>query len=202
MAPAARERIRRGDFDRELSRLYVFLQSASVAVETGADATFAKRYDAWHEAARDPRMLLAIYWARTGVGGPTLAITVPATHTFARVPWPDALAPIEADLGPGRDAAGVALAAANSLPRDPVDASVPAIVVGVQSLPSKLIQSDRIVNTFVSLEVSPDVLISFLDRSYSAVDDPTGPGRTLLPDRGRRSRTGSRSSTFAALARR
>jgi len=153
------------DFDRELSRLYVFLQNASVAVETGADATFARRYDAWHETARDPQMVLAIYWARADTHGPTLAEYHPATHTFARVPWPDALVPIQADLGPSHDAAGVAIAA-GLLPRDPVDPSIPAVVVGVQSLPTKLIQSDMNVNTFVSLADSPDVLIAYLDRSF------------------------------------
>jgi two-component system sensor histidine kinase SenX3 len=155
------------DFDRELSRLYVFLQNASVAVESGADAAFAKRYDAWHDTARDPKMLLAIYWARAGTHGTTLAEYHPATHTFARVPWPAALARIQADLGPSDDAAGATVAAAaGPLLRDPVDASIPAVVVGVQGLPTKVIHSDMNVNAFMSLAVSPDVLIAYLDRAY------------------------------------
>jgi two-component system sensor histidine kinase SenX3 len=153
------------DFDRELSRLYVFLQTASPSVETGADAAFATRYDAWRETARDPQMLRAIYWARAGTHGPTLAEYRPDTHTFTQVPWPAALAPIEADFGPRQEAAGVAIPAApGPLARDPVDASVPAIVV--QNLPTRLIRSELNVNTFVSLTVSPDRLIAYLDRPY------------------------------------
>jgi two-component system sensor histidine kinase SenX3 len=146
------------DFDRELSRLYVFLETASSAAETGADAAFAKRYDAWHETARDPRMLRAIYRAKAGTQGPTLAEYRPHTQTFTRVPWPDALAPLQAGFGPISGAPDPRL-------RDPVNASIPAVVVGLQSLP-KLFHSDGSVNTFVSVTVSPDVLIAYLDRSY------------------------------------
>jgi signal transduction histidine kinase len=146
------------DFDRELSRLYVFLQTASLGVETGAEAAFAKRYDAWHETARDPQMVRAIYWARAGTHGPTLAEYQPATHTFTAVPWPEALAPIQAGFGP-------VSAAPDPLARDPVNASIPAIVVGLQNLP-KFFRSDMNVNTFVSMTVSPDVLIAYLDRPY------------------------------------
>jgi two-component system sensor histidine kinase SenX3 len=146
------------DFDREIARLYVFLQTASLGVETGADGTFAKRYDAWHETARDPQMVRAIYWARAGTHEPTLAEYRPATHAFTGVPWPDALASIRAGFEP-------VSAAPDPLARDPVNASIPAIVVGLQNLP-KFFRSDVNVNAFVSMTVSPDVLIAYLDRSY------------------------------------
>ncbi len=112
------------DFDRELSRLYVLLQTASMSVEKGADAAFAERYDAWRETARDPQMLRAIYWARAGAHRPTLAEYRPATRTFTRVPWPDALAPIQAGFDP-------ASSAPDPFAREPVNTSVPAVVVGV-----------------------------------------------------------------------
>jgi len=146
------------DFDRELSRLYVFLQTASRSVETGADAAFAKRYDAWRETARDPQMLRAIYWAKAGPHGPTLAEYRPAAHTFTRVLWPEALAPIQAGFDP-------IPSLPDPLASDPVNASVPAIVVGLTNLPT-LFRSGVNVSTFVSGAVSPDVLIAYLDRSY------------------------------------
>jgi len=146
------------DFDRELSRLYVFLQTAGVSVEKGGDAAFAKRYDAWREAARDPEVLRAIYWARAGAHGPTLAEYRPATHTFARVPWPEALAPIQAGFDPSASAP-------DPFARDPVNTSVPAVVVPLANLPT-LFRSGTNVTSFVSVAVSPDVLIGYLDRSY------------------------------------
>jgi len=146
------------DFDLELSRLYVFLQTASPSVETGANAAFAKRYDAWRETARDPQMLRAIYWARAGAHGPTLAEYRPATHAFARVPWPDAFASIQAGFDPSSSTP-------DPFAHDPVNAAVPAVVAGLANLPT-LFRSGAHVNTFVSVAVSPDVLIAYLDRSY------------------------------------
>ena len=49
------------DFDREIVRLYLSLQVDSTPLDRGDWTAFAKSYDVWHEAARFPEMLRAVY---------------------------------------------------------------------------------------------------------------------------------------------
>src|SRR6185295_11077088 len=52
------------DFDRELTRTYTsFLQVDGSGLMEHDWSTFATRYDKWHESAKDPHLVQAIYLA-------------------------------------------------------------------------------------------------------------------------------------------
>jgi signal transduction histidine kinase len=154
------------DFDREVSRLHGFLELAGSVVQTGGDPAFAKRYEAWHDAARDPQILRAIYWVRAAKGQNPAGLEEyqPATQSFSPVPWPDALLPLRPALTATRDPLELALGAGPlTLTRNDASASVPAVVAPIALQPS---MNRSYGNTFVSVTVSEDSLIAYLDRNY------------------------------------
>jgi signal transduction histidine kinase len=166
------------DFDRELSRLYVFLQNAGPTVQSGPDPEFAKRYVAWHDSARDPQIVKEIYWVRSGSDAKPASIEAyrPATRTFAPVPWPDPLLTFKptAPTAP-RDVLSAAISATSfSISRDAVNASIPAVSVQI-SIRSDLRQVSGFStttnpatgnNTWVAVTIAPDRLVAYLDRDY------------------------------------
>jgi signal transduction histidine kinase len=161
------------DVDRELARIYGFLETAGESVQLGPNPAFAKGYEAWHDTARDPQILRAIYWAKRGDPSSTIAAYDPGTGTFKAVPWPDALGPIAARVRPLAAVGNVGfvsalgvnpLASLNLLP-DPLDASVPAVIVSRTRTSLTHIPPTG-TSTVVAVTDSSELLIAQLDRGY------------------------------------
>jgi signal transduction histidine kinase len=155
-------------FDRELSRVYVMLSSASALTTPAAEAAFGHRYDAWREAAADPQMVRALYRASAAPTGAVIAEFNPGTHAFTKTEWPEALAPLRAQLDRSAThtsgTVGAAIELASSVGfRDTVNADIPAIIASPAVAPPPMPPG---MNAFVSLAASPDLLIAYLDRAY------------------------------------
>ncbi len=86
------------DFDRELLRIYLGLQTDGPTLRAGDAEPFARRYDAWREAARDPQILRAVYL--TSLDGPASSLSRydPDARRFTPVDWPRSLAPVRDTL--------------------------------------------------------------------------------------------------------
>jgi signal transduction histidine kinase len=122
------------DFDRELLRLYLVLQGDSVAVEKGVWGPFASHLDSWRETAREPRILRAVYLVDGDPPNARVRVFHPDTRTFVETPWPGAFLPIRDHMtGVFKDSTG-GLDRLVIVPRDPVAASIPALVVNLSSI--------------------------------------------------------------------
>jgi len=122
------------DFDRELLRLYLVLQGDSMAVEKGVWGPFASHLDSWRETAREPRILRAVYLVDGDPPNARLRMFHPDTRTFVEAQWPDALLPIRDHMtGLFKDSTG-GMDRVVIVPRDPIAASVPALVVNLPSI--------------------------------------------------------------------
>jgi signal transduction histidine kinase len=89
------------DFDAELTRAYLLFQIDPQATEN-LPARVGMRYDRWQTTARYPRMVKNIYVTGLEVGG-TLQRFDPSVHVLEAVDWPDALAPIRAQITSRRE---------------------------------------------------------------------------------------------------
>jgi signal transduction histidine kinase len=122
------------DFDRELLRLYMVLQGDSVAVEKGVWGPFASHLDSWRETAREPRILRAVYLVDGDPPNARVRAFHSDTRTFIDAAWPDALLPIRDHMtGVFKDSTG-GLDRLVIVPRDPIAASIPALVVNLSSI--------------------------------------------------------------------
>ena len=155
------------DFDKELSRLYVMLSSVSTSTTPAAEAAFGHRYDSWREGAADPQILRAIYRATATPAGTTITQFNPATHTFKKSEWPDALAEVHAQLDRMAlhvaGAAGATFNLVNAGLRDAANSDIPAVIASVMTPVPKLSPG---LNAFVALTSSSDLMIAWLDRAY------------------------------------
>jgi hypothetical protein len=149
------------DFDRELLRLYLVLQGDSVAVEMGVWGPFASHLDSWRETAREPRILRAVYLVDGDPPNARVRVFHPDTRTFVEAAWPNALLPIRDHMtglfkdstgGPDRQVI---------VPRDPIAASIPALVVNLSSI--QTLQAIEPIGV-MSYRASGGFLIAHLDQ--------------------------------------
>jgi len=125
------------DFDRELLRLYLVLQSDSGAIQEGHVENFARHLDAWREAARDPRILRAVYLVDGDPPKLRLREFHSDTKMFVDAAWPAALALVHTQMAAVfPDNTGAGPDKWFLMPHDPVAASVPALIVNLSSMPA------------------------------------------------------------------
>ena len=159
------------DVDRELARLYGFLQTAGDSEQLAPD--FATRYEVWRDGSADPQIVRAIYWAKNAGESSTLSEYDPGHRSFRDVPWPDTLTPVAAQLrsaATAGDVGFVSMLGVNpvgplSLMPDPISASIPAVIVARTRSNLRHLTPEG-TNTVVAVTDSSEVLIAQLDRAY------------------------------------
>ena len=178
------------DFDREIVRLYLGLQVDGAALDRGEWTAFAKSYDAWRESARFPEMVRAVYLVNGSAPEQAARKYDPETHAFVAAAWPVSLAPVAERLAkvnasstvtptpppppppaPGRMTASqtaqvVALEQLSHFVtgRDPIVASVPAVIISMPRIDRPEVTSDR--PTMVSVRMGQNVVVAELDAAY------------------------------------
>ncbi|HKW00934.1 MAG TPA: HAMP domain-containing sensor histidine kinase [Vicinamibacterales bacterium] len=178
------------DFDREIVRLYLGLQVDGAALDRGEWTAFAKSYDAWRESARFPEMVRAVYLVNGSAPEQAARKYDPETHAFVAASWPVSLAPVAERLAkvnassivtptpppppppaPGRMTASqtaqvVALEQLSHFVtgRDPIVASVPAVIISMPRIDRPEVTSDR--PTMVSVRMGQNVVVAELDAAY------------------------------------
>lgn len=179
------------DFDREIVRLYAGLQVDGGALERGDWTAFTRSYDAWHEAARFPEMLRAVYLTDGNAPEQAPRRYNTETRTFVAAPWPASLRPVTERLAkittptqvvtpappppppsasPDSSSVRAQAAALDQLRhlvtgRDPIVASVPALVITLPTLSTGdfRIEPSR---QLMSVNVGRTVLVVELDGAY------------------------------------
>jgi signal transduction histidine kinase len=181
------------DFDREIVRLYLGLQVDGATLDRGEWTTFAKSYDTWRESARFPEMLHAVYLVNGSTPDQATRKYDPEAHAFVAASWPSSLAPVSERLAkissgsvvtpmppppppatdagassvtPGRAAQVAALEQLRHFVtgRDPIVASVPALIISLPRIDRPEVTSDR--PTVMSVRLGPSVVIAELDGAY------------------------------------
>ena len=125
------------DFDRELTRAFLWLQVDSAALRSRDFSAFAARYRGWAQGSGHPALVKDVYVAEGA--GETLLRFDAATGSFASAEWPGALAPLRERL---REAVRGAEALPNGArssgsrrgPFEFVDAEAPALVAPLPAL--------------------------------------------------------------------
>jgi signal transduction histidine kinase len=166
------------DFDREVMRVYVEMQSSADAVQRQDWEAFAVRYAAWRDAARYPELVRAIYLAHATRPTDDLRRFNADRHTFEAAPWPDTLAPVLATLRPAAPTPGPAQPAdamrtgveARFLAggRETIVPAIPALVVPLPVFTSVTLPDPASANMLFRAGPGPleDFLIVELDRGY------------------------------------
>jgi len=108
------------DFDREILRLYLAMQTDGQAIDRGDFSAFARSYNNWRENARFPEMLRAVYLTDGSAPGQSPRKYDADARMFVAATWPPSLAPVTERL----------LQAAK-----PSAASGPLLVNGVSAAP-------------------------------------------------------------------
>ena len=195
------------DFDREIVRLYLSLQVDGGTLDRGEWTSFAKSYDTWRESARFPEMLRAVYLVNGSTPEQATRKYDPEAHAFVAASWPASLAPVSERLAkissasvvtpmppppPPAPAAGASsvtpgkaaqVAALEQLRhfvtgRDPIVASVPALIISLPRIDRPEVTSDR--PTVVSVRLGQSVVIAELDGAYLDQRRAADAGRALL----------------------
>jgi signal transduction histidine kinase len=86
------------DFDRELNRAYLLFQMGPAPADESMPVQMAARYERWQATARFPRMIKDVYLATAIESAVTFKRFNPSTRYIEPAEWPDALAPIRAQL--------------------------------------------------------------------------------------------------------
>jgi signal transduction histidine kinase len=123
--------------------------------------TFARAFDTWHDKAKYPQIVRAIYLADATGGDRTIQQYHPAERRFAAVAWPEELAEIRSRAVPAPAAPGVRQTDKVVLLRDPIIASVPALLVSLPTMESTELAPARKV---VAMRLGEKFLIVHLDR--------------------------------------
>jgi signal transduction histidine kinase len=89
------------DFDAELTRAYLLFQLDPQGTDALA-ARVGQRYDRWESTARYPRMIKDVYVVGSD-SGPRLERFDPNTHVLEPAAWPEALAPVRAQIEAPRE---------------------------------------------------------------------------------------------------
>ncbi len=160
------------DFDREIVALYVALQiDAATPLDTDP-STFAAHYDAWRAAAHDPQMLRDVYVLDTSRPETSLERYSPEEKRFASASWPASLSKLRAQVAapavspvPAGGAEAAAALRALSTFRDPIDASVPAVLIPMTTNESVRMPEG---GGFLPMRASTHYVIAVLDRDYIA----------------------------------
>lgn len=151
------------DFDREIVQLYIALQTTRLDGKTLDLDTFARSYDGWRKAARDPQIVRAVYFLPSADS--TLQQYDPDAHTFGSAEWPEALAPVR-DRGAAvtRETTSVADSSRTAFAmHEAIVPSAPALVIPLSNLQS--IDTSNL-HSVLSFRLSAGLLIAYLDRDY------------------------------------
>lgn len=178
------------DFDREILRLYLALQVDGRAIDGGDFSAFARSYDNWRENARFPDMLRAVYLADGSPVLSAPKKYDPDGRAFTATAWPASLAPVTERLARGGTAgaggkvvngvdpspplSAAPMVSARSVvmnapleelrhivsARDPIVASVPALIVSLPTLTSEVTSSGA------SMRLAQTYLVAELDEAY------------------------------------
>jgi hypothetical protein len=89
------------DFDRELNRAYLLFQIGPMPGDESVPSQMAARYDRWQATARFPRMIKDVFVTASAGDVVTFKRFNPSTRFVEPAEWPDALAPIRAQIGHG-----------------------------------------------------------------------------------------------------
>src|SRR5258707_5207772 len=119
------------DFDREITRAFLWLQVDSAALRSRDFSAFAERYRAWVQGSGHPALVKDVYVAEGA--GQTLLRFDAATGSFASAEWPAGLLPIRERLREAERAAesspnGPRPGGPHHGPFDVVDAETSALV--------------------------------------------------------------------------
>jgi signal transduction histidine kinase len=181
------------DFDREIVRLYLSLQVEGTSLDRGDWTAFARSYDTWREAARFPEMLRAVYLVNGSAPETAPRKYDPDTHTFVAASWPASLAPVTERLAkisassivspmppppPPAPPAGTLPASRSAQAaaldqlrhfvtgRDPIVASVPALIVSLPTLTRS--ETTGGAPSVTAFKIGPTVIVAELDAAYLA----------------------------------
>jgi signal transduction histidine kinase len=119
------------DFDRELTRAFLWLQVDAAALRSRDFSAFAERYRGWAQGSGHPALVKDVYVAEGA--GETLLRFEAATGSFASAEWPKALAPVrerlrEAARAPESAPSGSRPSGPRRGPFEFVDAEAPALM--------------------------------------------------------------------------
>ena len=131
---AADEQRRRGALDFAARRLADDVTREVMRVHDAFDQAprdpgdLVRRYEEWRSAAREPKLIDAIYAAEMGRDGPALSRLDTTKAALMPVPWNDALDPARQLFRAGPDAPP---------PRMPIIAQIPAVMVPLRPEPPR-----------------------------------------------------------------
>src|SRR5688572_16391637 len=157
------------EFDREITAVYMHLQSASPALHRADWAGFADRYQAWRDAARHPQAIRAIYLTDAERPLETVHEFDAASRTFTAKAWPAPLLSLRQLVQPappipiGRPGGSVELHKLLAA-RDAPASEVPALIVSLPVLQS--VTAPWAANALASIRSSLRYLILEIDRDY------------------------------------
>jgi signal transduction histidine kinase len=172
------------DFDRELTRTYTaFLQVDGSALMQHDWSAFVTRYDKWHDAARDPQVIQAIYLATDDGTKKAFFKYAPEAKAFEAATWPEPLAPVRASIAGERmpvtassgrlgSAVSGGVAAGSTAERTVVALhesmfpSVPAIVIALPAFPAFQSFTFSDVRGLLSMRFGTASLVVALDRDH------------------------------------
>jgi len=86
------------DFDRELNRAYLLFQIGPTPGDDSVPSQMASRWDRWQATARFPRMIKTVYVTDVQGDAVTLKRFNPSTRFVEPAEWPEALAPVRAQM--------------------------------------------------------------------------------------------------------
>lgn len=87
------------DFDREVTRAYLYFRPGSMEPPEARLARVLRQYDRWNAETPYPRLVRDIFLIRPGSdGGTGLEVLWPAEHRFVACPWPPELAALRQRL--------------------------------------------------------------------------------------------------------
>jgi signal transduction histidine kinase len=87
------------DFDREVTRAYLYFHPGSMEPPEARLARVLRQYDRWNAETPYPRLVRDVFLIRPGSdGGTGLEVLWPAEHRFVACPWPPELAALRQRL--------------------------------------------------------------------------------------------------------
>ena len=168
------------DFDREVSAIYLALQSVPAdALDAGDAAGLGERLARWRESARFPELVSDVYLVRSGDAGPALSEYDPNAGTLTATDWPVELTAVRDRLTPPPPPAPEedgTIKRVFELRLAPIMPDVPAVVVplyrptatssfGVAGRGRRLEPTD-LEDVLSEFHVNRDVLVVMLDSAY------------------------------------
>jgi len=151
------------DFDREVTRAYLYFHPGSMEPPEARLSRGVRQYDRWNAETPYPRLVRDVFLIRPDRdGGTGLEVLWPAEHRFVACPWPPELAALRQRLAASR----------SSRPGDPpfdprsltLAADIPGLVInlfplpGSPSAPDAKAPPDPLVGTYLLVRLDQKVI--------------------------------------------